>query len=123
VRDKRKLTEELIKHLPDSENCKVDDVYSVWWYNLRNSGGMRLTPAGYDVFCNQLELEHWSYPLEPLDVDTRLVLALDRKLQNPYYIKVNKKMALEIVFFDSKEAVLASLYGNIKRFIDRYSIE
>ena len=123
MRDKRKLTEELIKHLPNSENCSVDAVYSAWWFNLRSSGGLRLTPAGYDVFCNQLELDHWGSPLEPLEVDTRLVMALDRKLQNPYYIRFNKKKSLEIVFFDSKEAVLAALYGNIKRFIDRYSIE
>jgi hypothetical protein len=123
VRDKRKLTQSLIKHLPHNENCTVDDLYSLWWHNLRNNGGMRLTTVGYEVFCNDLKIECWSFPIESHELNTRLVMALDRKLQNPYYIRFNKKKSLEIVFFDSKEAVLASLYGNIKRFIDRYSIE
>lgn len=121
MRDKRKLTEELIKHLPHNENFNIGNVYSLWWHNLRSGGGMRLTHIGYDVFCNKLELDHWSYPIEPKELDTRLVMALDKKLQNPYYIRFNKKMALEIIFFDSKEAVLASLYGNVKKFIDRYN--
>ena len=123
MRDKRKLTQELIRHLPHHENYSVEDVYPLWWHNLRNNGGMRLTVVGYEVFCNDLKIENWCFPIEEHELNTRLILALDRKLQNPYYIRFNKKRALEIVFFDSREAVLATLYGNIKKFIDRYSTE
>ena len=120
MRDKRKLTEELIKHLPNNASITVDDVYPVWWYNLRSEGGLRLTKQGYQVFCEQLELEHWAQAIDIKDIDLRLVLDLDKRLQNPYYIEFDKKIPTRLIFFGSKEAVLARLYGNVRKFINRY---
>jgi hypothetical protein len=49
------------------------------------------------------------------------MLKLDRKLQMPYYIEVKKKIPINIIFFGSREAMLARLYGNLNKFLDNYN--
>lgn len=120
MRDKRKLTEELVKDLPAELKITVDDVYPIWWYNLRGQGGMRLTKAGFDFFIRHLKLESYNFKLKPFDINSRTIVAMDRKLQMPYFIETKKMMPVQIVFFGSKEAVMANLYGDIKKFIDNY---
>ena len=121
MRDKRKLTEDLIKHL--DYPLSVDEAYKQWWVNPRNTGGLRLTPFGYQTLSEHLELEHWSHRLEPDDINMKFVLNLDRKLQYPFYIKFKKRLPEEIVFFGSKEAVMVKLYGSVKRFLDKIKTE
>jgi hypothetical protein len=120
VRNKKKLTETLIAQLDPELGIKFEDAYNTWWHNLRAGGGMRLTENGYRVFVQLLNLEHYDYNIEPLDLDSRLVIDMDRRLQNPYYIATKKKIPVKIIFFGNKEAVLANLYGSIKKFIDNY---
>jgi hypothetical protein len=50
-----------------------------------------------------------------------MILSLDRKLQMPYYIVATKGIPKSVVFFDSKEAVLANLYGDLEKFLDNYN--
>ena len=122
VRDKKKLTETLVQQLDPELGITVDTALNLWWYNLRAGGGMRLTQAGYETFTRLLNLEHYDYNLDPFDIDSRLIVAMDRRLQQPYYIVSKKKMPVQIVFFGSKEAMMANLYGNIKKFIDNYRL-
>ena len=52
----------------------------------------------------------------------KTLLALDRKLQHPYYIDYKfSSNNIKLVLFDSKEAMLANLYGNLTKFLDNYS--
>jgi len=121
VRDKRKLTEELIKLLPEEQRISVASAVPSWWYNLRRNGGMRLTNLGYQVFVDDLELEHYSYSIDnPLLFNQQTVLNLDRKMQMPYYIESKKGIPKRIVFFGSREAVMINLYGNLEQFLDNY---
>jgi hypothetical protein len=46
---------------------------------------------------------------------------MDRRLQQPYYIVTKKMIPVKIIFFGSKEAMIANLYGDIKKFIDNYT--
>jgi hypothetical protein len=39
----------------------------------------------------------------------------------PYYIVATKGVPKAVVFFDSKEAVLANLYGDLEKFLDNYN--
>jgi len=64
VRDKQKLTEELVQLLPDEQRIGATSAMSAWWFNLRKNGGMRLTSTGFDTFVKKLELEHYSYPID-----------------------------------------------------------
>jgi len=121
VRDKRLLTEELIGLLPDEQRISVESAVPAWWFNLRRNGGMRLTGLGYQVFTEDLELEHYSYAIDnPLLFNQQTILKLDRKMQMPYYISAVKGVPKKIVFFGSKEAVMVNLYGNLQQFLDNY---
>jgi hypothetical protein len=121
VRDKRKLTEELIALLPDEQQISVTSALPSWWFNLRRNGGMRLTSTGYQTLAEDLELEHYSYNIDdPHTFNKQLILKLDRKMQMPYYIDAVKGIPKRIVFFGGKEAVMVNLYGNLEQFLDNY---
>jgi hypothetical protein len=121
VRDKRHLTQELIKLLPESQQDTVESMLPVWWFNLRKNGGMRLTGIGFNAFVKDLKLENYEYNIDdPLQFNQQLILKLDRKLQMPYYIHAIKGIPKKIVFFGSRDAVMANLYGNLKQFLDNY---
>jgi hypothetical protein len=121
VRDKRKLTEELIALLPDQQRVNLESALPSWWFNLRRNGGMRLTSTGYQTLAEDLELEHYSYNIDdPHTFNKQLILKLDRKMQMPYYIHAVKGIPKKIVFFGGKEAVMVNLYGNLEQFLDNY---
>ena len=121
MRDKRKLTEELIALLPDQQRVNLESALPSWWFNLRRNGGMRLTSTGYQTLAEDLELEHYSYNIDdPHTFNKQLILKLDRKMQMPYYIHAVKGIPKRIVFFGSKEAVMVNLYGNLQQFLDNY---
>jgi hypothetical protein len=121
VRDKVKLVETIIAELPDGHEETVDRAMSLWWYNIRASGGLRLTDIGYFVFKNMLEIESYDMDIDIQLFDRQMLLDLDRKLQMPYYIVVKKKLPVKIVMFGSREALLAKLYGDLGKFLSNYS--
>jgi hypothetical protein len=55
--------------------------------------------------------------LELKNLNKTGLLALDRKLTFPYYIDHKKK---QLVMFSSREAMLATLYGDLKQFLENY---
>ena len=121
MRDKRKLTAQLIELLPEEQRISVDSAVASWWFNLRKNGGMRLTNAGFQTFVEDLELEHYEYQIEnALLFNQQTVLDLDRKMQMPYFIHAVKGIPKKIVFFGGKEAVVVKLYGNLQQFLDNY---
>ena len=121
MRDKRRLTQELLALLPDERRITVDQALPLWWFNLRRNGGMRLTATGYTAFVRELELEHYEYAIDnPMLFNQQTILDLDRKMQMPYYISATKGVPKKIVFFGSREAVMVNLYGNLKQFLDNY---
>jgi hypothetical protein len=121
VRDKLELTRKLVSQLP-LDSWTVDEARLAWWYNFRDSGGMRLTPKGFDVFVKQLSIECYEFDIpEKSKFNQRTILELDRRLQMPYYIKVERHRARKLIFFSSREAVLANLYGDLDQFLKNYN--
>jgi len=121
VRDKKKLTEELILLLPEEQRISPESARIAWWFNLRRNGGMRLTKIGYEALAHQIELVHYEYNVEPFSINSKMIIALDRKLQQPWYLYTVKMIPRTLVFFGSKEAMMANLYGDLKKFLDNYS--
>ena len=121
MRDKKKLTEELISLLPEEERISPQSARIAWWFNLRRNGGMRLTKIGYETLAHQIELAYYEYNVEPFSINSKMIIALDRKLQQPWYLYTVKMMPRTLVFFGSKEAMMANLYGDLKKFLDNYS--
>ena len=121
MRDKKKLTKELIALLPEEQQIGVTSTMHTWWFNIRRDGGMRLTGMGYQAFVEELDLEHYAYTIDnPLLFTQQTILKLDRKMQMPYYIHAVKGIPKKIIFFGSKEAVMVNLYGNLQQFLDNY---
>ena len=115
--NKRELTQRLVDLL--EEKYDVDDALRSWYVNIRPTGGLRLTGIGYTVL-KTLDLESWHIDLtksKPM-MSKRLLLELDRKLQWPYYIDVKNK---QLIFFSSREAMLATLYGDLQTFLKQYT--
>lgn len=121
MRDKKKLTQKLIEHLPDYAKITAEEAIPLWWHNLRAGGGMRLTREGYETFTKLLDLEHYEYSVDPFTINSKMIVLLDRKLQHPWYVKFHKQMPKTIIFFGSKEAMMANLYGDLKKFLDSYT--
>ncbi|CAB4137932.1 hypothetical protein UFOVP328_140 [uncultured Caudovirales phage] len=120
MREKLKLVETLIAALPEGHEETVDRAMKLWWYNIRASGGLRLTDIGYFVLKNMLDIESYDMEIDVETFDRTMLLQLDRKLQMPYYIVVKKKLPVKIVMFGSREAMLARLYGNLPKFLQNY---
>jgi hypothetical protein len=121
VRDKQYLTQKLVNLLPENGRISTESALHIWWYNLRKTGGLRLTVTGYRAFVEELELENYEYPIDnPQLFNQQTILDLDRKMQMPYYIHVVKGVPKKIVFFGSREAVVINLYANLQQFLDNY---
>ena len=113
---KSKLTQRLIELLPEDHKITLEEAMVQWYTNIRNNGGYRLTVFGYQAM-KILGLESWSVELTDIKItmDKSLLLALDRKLTYPYFIDYKKK---EVVFYSSKEAMMATMYSSIKNWLD-----
>jgi hypothetical protein len=117
VRDKLKLTAALVAELPAEFSESVESASRSWWSNIRKTGGMRLTDHGYYVFSRVLDLAHYGIDIKSTPGNRRIVLALDRKLQTPYYIEIKKRIPVCVYMFGSREALMATLHGDMQRFI------
>ena len=121
MRNKKKLTETLVNQLDPDWGVTVKKAMHTWWFNLRSTGGMRLTSAGYHAFTEELDLENYSYNIDdPTNINQQMILDMDRKLQMPYYIHAVKGIPKKIIFFGSREAMVTNLYGDLKKFLDNY---
>lgn len=98
-----------------------DRAMITWWANIRDNGGLRLTRHGYEILHDILKLESWQLDLSaqpPQILDKRLLLEMDRKLQWPYYFDVNtRRQRRHLVFFSSREAMMATMYGDLKKWL------
>jgi hypothetical protein len=121
VRDKLKLTQAVIAELPEGHEMDVNVAMKTWWYNIRSGGGLRLTELGYFTFKKVLDLESYSMEINWDTFDRTTILRLDQRLKMPYYIEVAKKIPKNIIFFGSREAMLARLYGDLNKFLDNYN--
>lgn len=118
MRDKVKLTEALVANLPEGFEESLALALKTWWVNIRKTGGMRLTDHGFYVFSRVLDLAHYELDIKPAPSNKRVELVLDRKLQSPYYIRIEKRIPISVYMFGSREAVVAQLYGDLEKFLN-----
>ena len=122
MRDKKRLTEELVKQLDPDLGVTVKRAMHTWWFNIRKNGGMRLTTPGYQLFIKDLDIARYEFAItDPRQFNQHTILNLDKKMQMPYYIHAVKGIPKQIIFFGSKEAVMVNLYGNLQQFLDNYT--
>ena len=118
---KLSITLGLLEQLPEQDREPWDQALITWWANIRPEGGLRLTKHGYDILHNVLKYESWSLDLvnpTNITISKRIVLDLDRKLEWPYYLDFNpRKKTRRIVFFGSREAMMATMYGDLEKWL------
>ena len=118
---KLSITLGLLEQLPEDRREPWDQALVTWWANVRPEGGLRLTKHGYEILHDVLQYESWSLDLNTpinITISKRIVLDLDRKLEWPYYIDFNpRKKTRRIVFFGSREAMMATMYGDLARWL------
>ena len=112
---KRDLTEHLRRNWPHCESPTLEQALFDWYVNIRDSGGFRLTDEGFRVLSNTLELEHWKLPIELKTITKRVLLDMDRKIAFPFYLDKRSK---QIVFFSSREAMMATMYGDLTAWLN-----
>ena len=114
---KTQITKNLIELLPEQDRIGLDFALKTWWYNIRPNGGLRLTDQGMKIIQVHLNLENWKINFKDLRsiLTKKLILDMDRKIQWPYYIDIKKK---SIVFFSSRDAMMASLYGDLRDWLE-----
>jgi hypothetical protein len=117
---KKQLTHDLVQQLDPELGVTEKVAMRTWWHNTRPKGGMRLTTVGYAVFSKDLDLAQYSFDLDnPFVLNGTMILEMDQKLQMPYYILARTGLR-KIILFGSSEALIATLYGDFKRWLDSY---
>lgn len=116
---KSKLTQTLIELLPEDHKIDLSEALLYWYYNIRDSGGLRLTQTGYQAF-KVLGLESWSVGLSDLktSISKTILLELDRKMQYPYYIDFKNK---KLILYSSREAMMANLHSSLANFLKNHN--
>ena len=124
------ITVAVAKELPDElreeRETPVDNLMFKWWQTGRQDG-LRLTDYG-DLAFRMAEIEFYQYGLKPQPASTyhAWLMELTEKIKCPYYIGVNKdgkKSKPFIRFYDSKIAMMVSLYGNVNEYLDSIKVK
>ena len=88
---------------------------SEWWQNTRakESGGLRLTDAGFEFIKNELDLATYDIPFpKDYEITTNTLIWLDQFITCPYYLYRHS-----IVVTDERKAMELHLFsGDIKKY-------
>ena len=115
--NKKEFTRKLLVDNPDAV---VDDALKVWWYNIRNDGGLRLTEKGFNTFVDSFQLQYYEWDLPTTHyLNPKLLLELDKHMTYPYFIEhLVQRFPAKIYIFGAKEATAINLYGDIKNYLE-----
>lgn len=118
---KELVTKTVLTQIPDNV-WTFEEAMKKWWMTVRSDRGLRLTDIG-DLSFRHAEIEFYEYDLT-IDKSQSLhftVLELSKKIKCPYYLgarkQEGKKVQPYIRLYDSRVAVMVSLYGNILDYL------
>ena len=86
----------------------VKEYLPLWWKNTRGkeTGGLRLTDAGFEFITQQIDLQTYEIPYPPeFELTTNTIIWMDNFIDCPYYlaqrciIVTNEKKAMELSLF------------------------
>ena len=118
--NRAELTQRIYNQLPEAPGrISLAQANELWWQDIRDDGGLRLSRYGYHVF-EELNIEKYvfSVPANTPASPSQLI-ALSRHVTCPYFLRIGKTPS--ITLYGSREAVMYSLYGDIKRFVQAIS--
>ena len=120
MKSKLEYTQELYERITEAVRPPNVNIALFHWWRNPNQKSMRLSDAGFGVFCQHCE----SKPYEVLSrwdasSDLKVLLQLDKKIPSPYWTEKDR-IARRIVFFGSDVAMWYSLYGDLTKFLENY---
>jgi len=93
----------------------VKEYLPLWWKNTRDkeSGGLRLTDAGYEFIKEQIDLQTYEIPYpQNFELTTNTIIWMDNFINCPYYLS-NRS----IIVTDEKKAMELSLFsGDVRKY-------
>jgi hypothetical protein len=116
------VTEAVVNQLPSGFEESKEHALRTWWFTGSSSDVLRLSPAG-DTAFRIAQIEFYQYDFTPKAEDTYhgYMIDLGKKMRCPYYISVNKvegkKNKPYIRLYDSKIAMMLSLYGDLDSYL------
>lgn len=122
ITDKSRITEAVMNLIKDKHpDLTVERAKKLFWQNIRDTGGLGLSYAGYMAF-KTAELESWEFPYTSSTKYGTLSLLsyaviVDRKLPCPWYINGIKKEKF-ITVFDSRVATMITLHGDFGQYLE-----
>lgn len=135
---KTEITKIVLNHIPESSiwhTLSVDKVIFRWWSAGRSGTSFRLSDEGFEAF-NIANIEYYEYPLGyeiTPDFNPEVFNREINKINCPFYLGVHKqinsartlKNALKstpyIRLYDDKVAMVVSLYGNLKEYLESFN--
>ena len=129
---KKEITEAILKAIPDGmvTNVTLDQAVFKMWLTGRGGQGLRLSDDGLQMF-NLTKIEYYDFELG-LNLKTmhrRRIIAPEafvqeiiKKIQCPYYLGVHKIRGKKgdpfIRVYDHKTAMMITMYGNLREYLD-----
>lgn len=120
---KEQITEAVIKEIPKQysiyHQLTLDEVLFKWWMTGRQAG-LRLTDEGVIGF-QLADIAFYDYDFKQENQSWHsFLIEVNKKIKCPYYLgvkKVDKKGQPYIRFYDSKIAMMLSLYGTLEDYL------
>jgi len=120
---KELITDAVIKQLPQAwEEWTLEESLKKWWQTGARGDSLRLTEIG-DTAFRLAEIEFYQYEFSKKIEGSyhSYILDLSKKLKCPYYLGANKQEGKKsrpyIRLYDSKIAMMVSLYGDIDSYL------
>lgn len=120
---KEQITDAVVKELPQAwAEWSLEEALKRWWQTGQRGDSLRLTEIG-DTAFRLAEIEYYEYEFTKKIEGSyhNYILELSKKLKCPYYLGVNrqagKKNCPYIRLYDSKIAMMVSLYGDMDSYL------
>jgi hypothetical protein len=120
---KELITQAVVGQMPDAWPAPtVEEAMKKWWQTGLRGDSLRLTEIG-DMSFRISEIEFYQYDFTAKIEGSyhNYILELSRKIKCPYYLGVSKSEGKKnqpyIRIYDSKIAMMISLYGNIDSYL------
>jgi hypothetical protein len=130
-KSKEQVTQLVLSEIPDSadnpwKDLALDTLLFRWWLTGRTGFGLRLSDEGAKAF-ELANITYYDFPLGLSKDKTKspeaFVQELSKKIKCPYYIAVNKveKKVPSIRIYDNKIAMMLTLYGTLREYLDSFN--
>ncbi len=109
----------------ECDDKTVEQYKNTWWWNYRqkDSGGLRLTEAGFDFIIEKTDVRSYKIDLpKDLKITPQIIIYLDRFINCPFYVNkssitvFSEKAALELYLFSGDIRKMGTVKALNKRF-------